>query len=203
MRTTKDTLTLAISVVALLVSAASAWFSVFRRGRLYMVRPSQIYIGAERGNHSGPVFRPKIYLRTTMFCSGKRGRIVESVYVTLRHGDTKRVFNIWVFGEKDLARGSAMFVGESGVASNHHFLEPLDRPELPWHAGEYELKVYANIFPASRGNLLFECTLRLDEAAITAVSRRSKGIYFDWSPEGGEYLKHIRATTGALPEFAV
>jgi hypothetical protein len=168
-----------------------------------MVRPSQIYIGAERGNASGPVFKPKIYLRTTLFSSGKRGQILESVYVTLKNPNASRTFSIWVFGDGGLSRGSAMFVGESGVASNHHFLEPSSSSREPWEPGTYELRVMANTVQSGSGLCLFECTLTLSSEDIAALHRRSYGVYFDWDPELCEYRKHVRSTIGERPEFEV
>jgi hypothetical protein len=39
-------------------------------------------------------------------------------------GRSHRNFNIWVYSTEKLVRGSGLFVGETGVEANHHFLAP-------------------------------------------------------------------------------
>jgi hypothetical protein len=65
---------------------------------------------------------PKVFLRTLLFLTSKRGRVIECMYVALSRNETRQNFNIWVYGaEKKLVRGSGLFVGETGVEANHHF----------------------------------------------------------------------------------
>lgn len=203
MWTAKDIATVGLSSVAFLLSALTAWVTLLRRGRLFMVRPSQIYFGSERGEQAERGRRPKVYLRTTLFSSGKRGNIVESLYVRVRRGETVQNFNIWVFGEKQLSRGSALYVGEQGVASNHHFLLPEDGTSFVWLEGEYILQVHANLVPGQHSLQLHESRLALGDQDAAALRQGSCGVFFDWSPETKQYHRHIRQVPPSSPEAAV
>jgi hypothetical protein len=49
------------------------------------------------------------------------------MHVALSRNETHQNFNIWVYGERGkLVRGSGLFVGETGIAADHHFLTPED-----------------------------------------------------------------------------
>jgi hypothetical protein len=62
---------------------------------------------------------PKVYLRTLLFSTSKRGRVVESMHVALSRNEMHQNFNIWVYGEREkLVRGSGLFIGETGIAAN-------------------------------------------------------------------------------------
>jgi hypothetical protein len=54
-------------------------------------------------------------------------------------------FNIWVYGEERLARGSGLFVGETGEVANHHFLTPQDANSFRFTEGHYQLEVFAHL----------------------------------------------------------
>ena len=84
-----------VSTLALTISMVTAWLTLFRRGTVRMTRPTAIYFGAD-----GSVDRsPKVYLRTLLYSTAKRGQIVESMFVKLCRGESIQTFNIWVYGE--------------------------------------------------------------------------------------------------------
>lgn len=111
-------LSITISALALGISSLTAWLTLFRRGTVKMTQPTVIYFGpdAPRSN-SAP---PKVFLRTLLFATSKRGRIIESMHVALSRNETHQNFSVWVYGDERLVRGSGLFVGEAGVAANHH-----------------------------------------------------------------------------------
>ena len=83
-----------------------------------------------------------MYLGALLFSTGKRGRIVESIHVALSRNETRQNFNIWVYGNEKLVRGSGLFVGETGVEANHHFLLPSDARSFRFEEGRYKLEVF-------------------------------------------------------------
>src|SRR5216684_1456715 len=99
-----------ISVVSLLVSITTAWLTLFRRGTVKMTQPTIIFFGADvpRSKRDAPL--PKVCLRTLLFATAKRGRVVESMHVALSRNETHQNFNIWVYGDQQLVRGSGLFV---------------------------------------------------------------------------------------------
>ena len=67
------------------------------------------------------------------------------MHVALSRNETHQNFNIWVYGEEKLVRGSGLFVGETGVAANHHFLTPKDGSTFSFTEGNYRLEVFAHL----------------------------------------------------------
>lgn len=62
------------------------------------------------------VTKNKIYLRTLLYSTAKRGQVLESLHISLQRNESKQNFNIWVYGEKgNLKRGSGLFVAQEGV----------------------------------------------------------------------------------------
>jgi len=186
-----DPASIAISVLSLAVSATTAWLTLFRRGTVKMTQPTVIYFGPEkpRAGDSGPW--PKVYLRTLLFATSRRGRVIESMHVTLAHNETRQTFNIWVHGDENLVRGSGLFVGESGVAANHHFLAPRDGTAFQFSAGRYRLDVYARLLGDAAPTLLFSEQLEVSKEVAQALKGPATGVYFDWGPDSSQYLPHV------------
>jgi hypothetical protein len=141
-----DPISLALSVLALAISAATAWLTLFRRGTIKMTQPTVIYFGPDASTSRGGTGLPKIFLRTLLFSTSKRGRVIENMYVALSRNEMLQNFNIWVYGEREnLVRGSGLFVAESGVEANHHFLIPKDGSSFCFIAGHYRVEVFAHL----------------------------------------------------------
>ncbi|MGA3133650.1 MAG: hypothetical protein ABSD59_23030, partial [Terracidiphilus sp.] len=106
---------LAISAVSLILSVTVAWLTLFRRGTLGMTQPMLIGFLHEAE-------QAKIFYRAMLYATGKRGHIVEALYLRVKRGNRTDTFNFWMYGEtKDLKIGSGLRVGEDGVSFNHHF----------------------------------------------------------------------------------
>ncbi len=112
-------LTVGISLLALFISGVTLWLSHIRRGSLKMTKPTVVFFGPDGGEQG----ISKIFLRTLLYSTAKRGVVLENLYVRLRRGETQQNFNIWVYGEKDLARGSGLFIGQEGIATNHQLFD--------------------------------------------------------------------------------
>ena len=75
-----DPLSLAISTLSLAVSATTAWLTLFRRGTVKMTQPTVIYFGPDAPRSGGGTGLPKVFLRTLLFATSKRGRVIESMH---------------------------------------------------------------------------------------------------------------------------
>jgi hypothetical protein len=187
-----DPVSLAVSVLALAVSATTAWLTLFRRGVVKMTQPTVIFFGPDVPRPGKAAAKPKVYLRTLLFATSKRGRVVESMHVSLARSESRQNFNIWVYGEfRELVRGSGLFVGESGVAANHHFLTPDGGPQFEWAAGQYQLNVYAKLLGNKQHDLLFSQSLHVAAEVAMELKEPGTGLYFDWGPDSSRYLSHV------------
>ena len=71
----KDIASFGLSIAALVVSLVTAWATMWRRGRVHMTQPTLFHFGLDRSaTNEGISLKPKIYLRTLLFSSGKRGK---------------------------------------------------------------------------------------------------------------------------------
>jgi hypothetical protein len=200
-----DPLSTTISLLALAVSSATAWLTLVRRGEVKMTQPTVIFFGPDGGRPPNRGSRPKVFLRTLLFSTSKRGRVIESMHVRLTRSETRQNFNIWVYGEGKLVRGSGLFVGETGVATNHHFLLPEDAAHFRFVAGAYHLEVFARVLGDRHHRLLFAQTLLVSEQTALALDNDNNGLYFDWGPDSSQYHSHIEQhldrLRDALPDF--
>lgn len=187
-----DPVAITVAVLALSVSMTTAWLTLFRRGTVKMTRPTVIFFGHDAARPGTENGKPKVYLRALLFATSKRGRVIESMYVSLSRAESRQNFNIWVYGERsELVRGSGLFVGETGVAVNHHFLTPEDDTSFPWMGGPYKLSVYAKLVGDKTPILLFEQLLEVTIEAAAQLRKSGAGLYFDWGPDSSRYLSHI------------
>jgi hypothetical protein len=184
-------LALLISALALTISALTGWLTLLRRGTVKMTQPTVIYFGPD-GPKSARSALPKVFLRTLLFSTSKRGRIVESMYVTLTCEDIIQDFAVWTYGERNqLVRGSGLFVGETGVEANHHFLISKSTDPFQFIPGQYRLDVYAHLLGDRNRRLLFSQTLNVSEENSEAIGHNDAGLYFDWFPPEIQYRDHL------------
>jgi len=183
-------LSVAISCLALAVSGLTAWLTFFRRGTLRMTQPTVIYFGPDGGPE--PSAKAKVYLRTLLYSTSRRGHMAESMHVGIQRGETRQNFSVWVYGDERLNRGSGLFVGHEGVATNHHFLLPRDGADFQFLPGEYWVRVYAKHVGQRGSHELAAVRLSVTEAHAAGLRAEDAGLYFDWGPDQGSYHPHIR-----------
>jgi hypothetical protein len=183
--------TSAVSALALAVSVTTAYLTLFRRGSIRMTNPTVVFFGPDgRSARERPVSN-KVFLRTLLYATSKRGQIVENMFVKLFRGEVSQTFNIWVYGDQQLARGSGLFVGETGVACNHHFLLASEGTDFQFIAGEYRLEVHAVVAGDSAPRKLTTIQLLLTAEFASKLEDPSAGLYFDWGPDSLRYHPHI------------
>lgn len=186
-----ELLSISISLLALSISGLTLWLSHLRKGRLKMTRPTVIYFGPDAGDEPSS----KLFFRTLLFSSAKRGVVLEHLFVKLRRAETQQNFSIWVYGEKELSRGSGLFIGQEGIATNHHFLLPSDMAEFRFVAGNYELEIYGRTIGQRKNHLLHAASVSITQAEATKLYNSDNGIYFDWGPDSNCYQTLIKAKT--------
>lgn len=114
------------------------------------------------------------------------------MFVRVRRGDSTQNFTVWVYGDERLSRGSGLFVPETGVIWNHHFLLSADGTDYRFLPGDYLLELYAAIWGAERNRRLFSASLTVPEDGAELIAWNRQGLYFDWSPDTRSYHRHWR-----------
>jgi hypothetical protein len=163
-----------------------------------MTQPTVIYFGPD-GSSKPEVPSEKVFLRTLLFSTGKRGHIIENMFVRLHRGETWQNFNIWVYGDENLRRGSGLFVPETGFATNHHFLLPPDGTSFRFSTGRYVLEVFVAEIGARGSRLLCTVNLEITPENHKSIYQPGHGLYFDWGPDAGRYFAHVRPPPQTKP----
>jgi hypothetical protein len=192
-------LSLVISLVALTVSITTAWVTLFHAGKLQMTQPTVVFFGLDGKAGRGDRRRLKVFLRTLLFSTGRRGQTIESLYVNLQRGESRQNFSIWVYGDQQLARGSGLFVPFEGIACNHHFLLPDDGSHFQLLSGEYTLRVFAKRAGSGRTVQLAKVPLFISQHHSEQLFSDNAGIYFDWGPDSASYHAHIEDRPAKTP----
>lgn len=175
-----------ISLIALAISSLTAWLTWFHRGKLKMTQPSFIYFGPDQSTSV------KVNFRALVYSTAKRGQLIETMFLKLRHNGEVRSFNLWVYGPtKSLVRGGGLFVGYEGVAENHHFLPSAEGPEYQFSTGDYTLEVYASVVNSGHPILLQKIMLNIDEGEEMVMLDAQAGLYFDWNEDTKSYEHHL------------
>ena len=192
-------LSFGIACLALGVSGVTAWLTFFRKGRLVMTQPTTVFFGPD-----GPMFdrgKNKVYLRTLLYSTAKRGHVLESLYLSLHRNETKQNFNVWVYGEKgDLKRGSGLFIPQEGVTFDHHFLLPADGVNFGFLEGSYTLSVFARLVGQRLSTELLTVRLSITESQASTLSQPRTGIFFDYGPDQQCYHAHLQHRPKVDPE---
>src|SRR6266516_3338080 len=136
---------IAISTLALIVSALTAWFTLLRKGDLRMTLPTVVFFGPDGGRRGEEKPRLKVFLRTLLYSISRRGQTVESLHVNVQRGESRQNFSIWVYGDD-------------------HFLLPEDGADFRLLQGQYTVRVYAKRVSDPEPRQLAQVTLNISES---------------------------------------
>lgn len=174
-------LALGVSMLSLGVSATTAWFTNFRRGKLKMTLPTMVAFV-----HEGE--SPKIVLRSMLFSTAQRGNVVENMHATLQRENTTLTLAFWGYGETTvLQRGGGLFVGREGVALYHHFTLLSARHSHTLQSGPHTLRIFATVLGDDGPQRLSECTIELTDDMVKMLNEKSGGVMFNWNPNNNAY----------------
>jgi hypothetical protein len=165
--------------------------TLFRRGQVLMTQPTVIYFGPDGSRFGTEPKHRKVFFRALLYSTGKRGHIIENMFISLRRGETRQNFNIWVYGDDELRRGSGLYVSQDGVATNHHFLPPSDAEPFTFSPGNYTLEVFATLAGSTQAQSLFVVHLDVTKEAANSIRKGNAGLYFDWGPDAARYSHHV------------
>jgi len=141
-----------------------------------------------------PSMRPKIFLRTLLFTTGPKGRVIENMFLKIRQSHGTYVFDFWGHTEGGkLTLGSGLFVGSTGIASDHHFNPRGDVTDFLFVGGIYRVEVFATVIGRHRSEKLMELTFTVDsQQAAELVQIPARELYLLWNAETRTYEGQVR-----------
>ncbi|WP_178368492.1 hypothetical protein [Flavobacterium chilense] len=157
-----------------------------KKGFVKMTRPTIIYFGPDGKGEK----HNKVFIRTLLYSTSERGQYIQNMFISLQRGESVQNFNVWVYDDKGLVRGSGLFISKSGIACNHHFLLPKDGNDYSFLSGDYVLKVYVETVNESPKKI-FEQKLHLTREHQNEMATKKAGTYFDWAPNTQNYFSHV------------
>lgn len=176
-------ITLIVSIIALGISFLTFWLTRIKRGTLKMTRPTVIFFGPDGKGKD----HQKVFIRTLLYSTSEQGKYIQNMFIRLHRGESVQNFNIWVYDNNGLVRGSGLFVNKIGVAFNHHFLLPSDGREYAFKAGTYCIEVFVETV-GEEPKQIFKQLLTVSPDQYEKMSLSKTGIYFDWAPNTQSYL---------------
>jgi hypothetical protein len=177
-----------ISLMSFVISACTMYFSWLRHGQLCMTQPALIFFGFDGAD--GHAKTAKIFLRTLLYSTAVKGKVIESMYVKIQHNGKEQIFSFWGYGETDkLTPGSGLYVGQAGVTANHHFVQSVHQSPFAFIAGGYVIEVYARLVGKSAPIQLSSISVTLEDQHASALSAHS-GVLFEQEPHSGIYVGH-------------
>lgn len=194
----KDVAPILISAASLFLSGYAIWVAQFNHGRLKMTQPTLLCMKREF-----PGARPKIFLRTCLFTTGTKGHVIENMFLRVRQGYGSYRFDFWGHTEdRKLTLGSGLYIGPTGVASDHHF-NPREGTGEDFHFmdGEYFIEVFATIVGHKKSEKLLDLTFRVNSLqAVELIQIPTRELYLMWNADTRSYEGHVRHDNKPLDE---
>jgi len=153
-----------------------------------MTKPTIVFFGFD----DVPKITAKIFLRALIYSTAVRGQVVEGMYAKLNHRGSTQIFGFWGYGQtKQLVPGSGLYVGQTGIAVNHHFVLSTNQPSYEFTGGEYEVEIFARLVGKQQPIRLSVASVSLVEEHVGVLARRG-GILFEINPDGQQYVSHAQ-----------
>jgi hypothetical protein len=184
----RDTITITLAAASFLISIFTLWLTQLRHGRLKMTQPTLICLKREL-----PSVTPKIFLRTLLFATASKGRVIEGMYLRVHQPMGTFVFDFWGHTEAGkLTLGSGLFVGPTGVACDHHFNPRHGSEDFLFHDGEYRVEVYANTVGRKHPQKLMEVAFAVDsQQAAELIQILNRELYLFWNADARIYEAQV------------
>ena len=149
-----------------------------------MTQPTLVYLKREM-----PSGRPKIFLRTLLFTTAIKGRVVENMFLKVHQPLGTYVFDFWGHTEGGkLTLGSGLFVGPTGIACDHHFNPRHGSDDFIFHPGEYRVEVFVTTVGQKRAHKLMEVAFTVNgQQAAELIQILDIELYLFWNADTHAY----------------
>jgi hypothetical protein len=194
-----DSISLAVSALALAVSLATAWLTFFFRGVVRMTAPSMVVFAYDRRG-STDEYDAKVMVRSLLFSTGERGRVIEAMFAYVRCGAVEHIFPVWGYdADNKLVRGGGLFIGKTGVAAWHHFVAAGEGRGFCFGHGPYQIDVCARIHGLRSPVTLWSAVLSLPEEVTPTRHDGREQVWFDRNPATDELRPRLESLRSACP----
>ncbi len=189
---TMSTVSLVLSCISTAVSSIVACYTVARRPRIRMTKPTFVAFVVD-----GDEAAPKVFLRTLLFSTADPGKVVETMFVRMRNHKQETIYSFWSYDvDGRLVPGGGLFIGAQGIATNHHFVLAKSFKRVTFGPAELTVDVCARIVGEKRERLLYQLKTMLSADQAAALNGKDAGVFFERNPVSDEFHGEIRAAPG-------
>lgn len=183
-----QTFSLVFSVIAIILSFFSFWYTTLRSGRIRMTKPTVIYFGPDGAGSSAK----KVFVRTLLYSTGQKGNYIQNMHIKLTNQKGKQViFNVWVYDDSGLKRGSGLFISKEGISANHHFFLNKSETSFAFEEGQNHIEIFIE-YVNGKTKKIHEQDLAINTNQLNQLNSDLSGIYFDWDPTLNTYVSSIQ-----------
>lgn len=192
----KDIITMLLSVASFFLSGFALWIAQFNRGKLKMTQPTLLCL--KRDLPSGEA---KIFLRTLLFTTGTKGRVIQSMFLRVHHRGGTYLFDFWGHTEGGkLTLGSGLFVGATGIACDHHF-NPRRGSDFQYIDGAYRIEVFAALVGQRQPTKLMEVGFTVEDWNAAQLSLADITLFLVWNADERGYDQNIEQPSTTSTRF--
>lgn len=181
-----EIISLVLSILAIIFTGYTFYFTSLRKGRVKMTKPSVIFLGPD-GPESG---NKKVFIRTLLYSTAQKGNYIQNMYLKLTNNRKSKIFNIWVYDNDGLKRGSGLYISEEGISANHHFLLNNKNDDFKFMEGLNNIEIFVEHINGKESKI-HNSKLFLSTEQTEKLGSSNAGIYFDWDPGTKSYLPHV------------
>lgn len=171
-----------IALLSLVISAATAWLTLIRKGTVRMTRPTLVYLGPDGAG--GP---PKVLVSALLYATAARGVVLESMHVVLQRSGRRQPFTRWGYGDFENPASRGLYVDREGVATNHHFLLPSAQRAYVFQEGDYVLETFATPVGSGSAVKLSRVEFTIPHELAEPLADSDSAVLFSWNPDIRSY----------------
>ena len=165
-----------VSAIAIAVSPFTLWCTVLRRGTVRSTHPSFVVFRYDFVGKKVP--QAKIFFRSLLFCTGKRGQVIESLFLRVREGSRHVEFSFWCHADKDLIRAAGCSFLKRGLPRTTTSIQ-----WMPIHSfSSRKALTLLNLWPSFIGRerlvSLWNVTLEMPAGAFGSTIARETAVFY-------------------------
>lgn len=178
-----EVITIAASLLAILISVTALYVANFWKGKIHCSNPTQFFLGYSNDEKA----KPHVAVHSFIYASGTNGRVIEHMFVEFEQSERKQTFNVWYFGKTvNRTRVGGLRILRDGINLNNLFYPPDGEPDLKFASGKFTLRLFARIAGKDHPQKLNETTLELTDNLVQAIKSGNLAV-FDIKSSGTGY----------------
>lgn len=114
--------------------------------------------------------------------------MIEQMYARVHRDRETRTFAFWGYAEAEkLSPGSGLYVSQTGIVANHHFVLSAHQKPYAFEAGHYSIEVFARMV-GRKSPVRLACIEIVLSPEDSRTLDQAKGVLFEFDPDADTYI---------------